>query len=208
VQKAFTANRPGSFGAGQVQLHTAGLPAEDFFEIKLGTGVNFESIDSEPLEFNTGSDVWGDIDEDLFDIPFEIVRLQDANIPLATLPRVDQVALARAFSSELAPGFAGEGPDVNVQLNGGKRFDTEVATLGATAAFSYGQKIRTHDETRRVLRLAGIDEVEARDEFLIDRTRLTTNMNGFVALTAERDEHELNFNFFWVRDTVERTEVV
>lgn len=205
VQKAFTAERPGSFGAGQVQLKTSGLPAEDFAEIKLGTGVNFESIDSEPLEFATGDDLIGEIDEGLLRIPRDIVRLQNAGTAIASLPQAQQAALAKQFPVELAPGYADEGPDFSLELNGGKRIETDLATLGATASFSYGQNMRTQDERRRQLRL-GADGEEIEDDFLIDRSRLNTEMNAFVGLTGIQDVHELNFNFFWVRDTTERTE--
>ncbi len=211
VQKAYTADRVGSFGAGQVQLTTSGIPAEDYLELTIGSGVNFESIDSEPLEFNTGNDIWGDIDGDLFDLPPELVDLQSSGTPLATLPADRQTAIARAFPTELAPGFADEGPDARAQLNGGKRFDGEWGSLGATIAYSYRQQMRTEDERRRVTELddSGGDPtaVRVRDDFEIDRPRLTTNQNAFVAVTAENDNHEMNFNFFWVRDTVERTEV-
>ncbi len=206
VQKAYTADRPGSFGAGQVQLSTSGMPAEDFAEIKVGTGVNFKTIGDDPLEFNTGDDIFGEIDEDLLDIPRDIQRLQDAGTPIATLPQSQQTALAKQFPVELAPGYAHKGPDFSLELNGGRRFETDLATFGAIASFSYDQNIRTQDENRRQLRL-GADGEEVEDDFVIDRTRLNTDMNAFLGLTGIQDTNELNFNFLFVRDTTERTEM-
>ena len=209
VQKAFTANRQGSFGAGQVQLSTSGLPAEDFLEFKLGSGVNFESIDSEPLEFNTGNDILGEVDEDLFDLNPELADVLASRTQLFTLPQEKRIAFAQSFSNELAPGFADEGPDVSMAVNGGKRFDRENVTFGASFAYSYRQNIRTQDETRKQVVIDDPTQGTLRvdEDFEIDRTRLTTSQNGFVALSAETDNHALNFNFLWVRDSVERTEV-
>lgn len=207
VQKAYTAERPGSFGSGQIQLSTTGLPVDDFLEVKVGSSVNFQSIDEDPLEFNTGNDIWGDVD-DILELPSGVEAAQNSGTPIATLPAAERIALAQSFSDELAPGFTdAAGPDLSLSLTGGKRFDTEYGTFGASLAFDYGQNIRTEEEDRRIIRGIGNNQFEARDDSVINRTKLSTSLGGLLAITGEWDRHELKSNTFWVRDTIEQTEM-
>jgi outer membrane receptor protein involved in Fe transport len=207
VQKTFSADRPGSFGSGQIQLSTTGLPIEDFLEIKAGAAVNFQSIDDKPLEFNTGEDHWGDVEE-ILQLPAAVEAAQNAGIPIATLPLADRIALAQSFSDELAPGYMNAaGPDGSGSVTGGKRWDTGFGTYGASLAFDYGQNVRTEREQRKLLRLASGNEVIVRDESVIDRTKFSTVFGGLLALTGEWEDHEVKSNTFWVRDTLEQTEL-
>src|SRR5690606_23538683 len=84
VQKAYTADMPGSFGSGMVQLNTSGLPREDFIEVKASTSFN-QYIKKDGLEFNTGNDRFGNIN-DILKMPAAIAQVQEAGTPIATLP--------------------------------------------------------------------------------------------------------------------------
>ena len=211
VQKAYTADRAGSFGSGQVQLSTSGLPTEDFLELKASVGFN-ESINEDGLEFNTGKDIWGEVDA-ILKLPQAVVEVQDAGTPIATLPLADRIALGQSFSDELAPGFLGNmGPDAVFSISTGKRFDTDAGgTYGASLNFDYGQKVRVEDEDNLLLRLGTSDDGETipviQDDYHTSRTELGTNLGGLLALTAEWDSHRLKSNSFWIRDTSEKVEM-
>lgn len=207
VQKAYTAERPGSFGSGQIQLSTTGMAAEDFLEIKVGSAVNFQSIDEDPLEFNTGDDIWGGVN-DILDIPAGVLAAQNAGTPIATLPAAERIALVQSFSDELAPGFMDtSGPDGSFSLTGGKRVDTAAGSYGMSVAFDYNQNVRTESEERRLIGPGPDNQFIAQDDSVINRTKFATGFGGLLALTGEWENHELKSNTFWVRDTVEQTEV-
>jgi len=210
VQKAYTADRPGSFGSGQVQLSTSGLPTEDFIELKVGAGLN-ESMDEDGLEFNTGNDRFGAVD-DILKLPASIEQIQGSGTPIATLPLDQRNALGQSFSDELAPGYLKHmGPDGSLSLSAGKRFDTNAGTYGASLTFDYGQNARVELEENRLLRLGtgvdGGDVPEIQDDYLTNRSQLNTNLGGLLALTADWEYHRVKSNTFWVRDTTEKVEL-
>lgn len=205
VQKAYTADRQGSFGSGQVQLSSTGLPSEDFFEISGSTAYN-SSMDEDGLEFNTGNDRWGTVPA-ILGLPDPVAAVQDAGTPIFTLSADEQIALGRSFSNELAPGYlSAMGPDGGVSIAAGKRYDTDDgATFGASFTLDYGQKARVELEDNLELNIGGDNELVIRDEYSTSRSKLNTNLGGLLALTAEWFNHRIKSNTFWVRDATEKT---
>ncbi|MEX2367059.1 MAG: TonB-dependent receptor, partial [Pseudohongiellaceae bacterium] len=206
VQKAFTADKPGSFGSGMVELNTSGMPREDFIEFKGSSSVN-QYIKEDGLEFNTGNDRFGNIN-DILKLPPAIAEVQEAGTPIATLPADERLALARSFSEELAPGYLKNmGPDLGVSISGGKRLDTDYGSYGASLTFDYGQNARYEEEHRLLLTRASDDTPQIQDDYTVQRSKLNTNLGGLLALTAEWYDHRVKSNTFWIRDVTEKVEM-
>ncbi len=209
VQKAYTADRAGSFGSGQVQLSASGLPTEDFVDLKLGTGVN-ETANDDGLGFATGNDIWGEVD-DILKLPAEVAEVQDAGTIIASLPQSQQISLAQSFSDELTPGVSRRnGLDKSFSFLAGKRFDTDTwadGTYGVSLNYDYGQNMRMEEEDNLLLRLGSLSAVEIQDDYHTSRTKLNTTLGGLLAFTGEWDKHRVKSNTFWVRDTTEKTVV-
>ncbi|NQY98369.1 MAG: TonB-dependent receptor plug domain-containing protein, partial [Henriciella sp.] len=75
VQKTYSANYPGEFGGGLIDLKTVGQPAEDFLNIKVGTGYNTFTTGDTGL-FVRGSDTdWSGYDDGLRDLPGPLADL-------------------------------------------------------------------------------------------------------------------------------------
>ena len=206
VQKAYTADRVGSFGSGQVQLSTSGMHSEDFLEVQVGTGWN-QSMDEDGVEFNTGGDRWANIDS-ILKLPEGVREVQESGTPIATLPAAQRLELARSFPDELAPGYLKNmGPDGSFTINAGKRIDTDSASFGVSVNLDYGQKARVEQESNITLMPGQIDPIAARDTYETSRSTLNTNLGGMLALAGEWDNHRLKSNTFWVRDATEKTQI-
>ena len=75
VQKTFSANYPGEFGGGLIDLKTVRQPAEDFLNLKVGTGYNTVTTNQDGL-FVRGSDTdWSGYDDGLRDLPGPLASL-------------------------------------------------------------------------------------------------------------------------------------
>ena len=207
VQKAYTVDRAGSFGSGQVQLSTSGLPKGDYVELKTGAGVN-ETTSDDALSFSTGQDIWGNVDS-ILKLPANVAEVQDAGTIIASLPQAQQVTLAQSFSESLTPIQSKRtGPDSSFSLAAAKRFDTNTwaeGTYGASLSFDYGQNLRMEEEDNLLLRLGSRSALEVQDDYHTSRTKLNTTMGGLLAFTGEWDAHRIKSNTFWVRDTTEKT---
>ena len=209
VQKAYTADRAGSFGSGQVQLSTSGLPTGDYVDLKVGTGLN-ANRDGEDLGFASGSDRWGGVNS-ILKLPAEVAEVQDAGTIIASLPQSQQISLAQGFSETLTPiPTKRNDPDKSFSLSAAKRYDENTwanGTYGASINFDYGQNLRMEEEDNLLLRLGSQEALEIQDDYHTSRTRLNTTLGGLFALTGDWDMHRVKSNTFWVRDTTEKTVV-
>ncbi|MBI1251664.1 MAG: outer membrane beta-barrel protein [Alphaproteobacteria bacterium] len=69
VQKTFSANYPGEFGGGIIDLRTLRLPSQSFFTVQLGTSGNTETTDQRgPVYYGEGSD-WTGYSDGARDLP-------------------------------------------------------------------------------------------------------------------------------------------
>lgn len=206
VQKSFTANEPGSFGAGQVNLTTTGLPESGFLSLSAGTGFNTESTFEDGLTFDGGNDFLGFVDDKL-DLPEGIDAAQSRPGGIAFLPEAEQIALAQAFSDELAPEKKTLPPDQSAGIAAGKSFDTRYGEFGIRSSFSWSREWRQKQFSSKRLGLAGENEPFVLDDFEEDRTDLNIQTGGMLVAGGRWDNHALTSNTFYIRDTTKRVEV-
>ena len=133
VQKTFSANYPGEFGGGLIDLQTAKQPAENYLKIAVGTSYNSETTGEEGI-FVRGSDTdWLGFDDGLRDVPGPLADVLNSDQSLNELPN-DQVEIVGESlvnsplrvmqEEELDPGFS-EG-----SIAGGYVFDGGNYDLG------------------------------------------------------------------------------
>jgi outer membrane receptor protein involved in Fe transport len=157
VQKTFSPNYPGEFGGGIIDLRTLRMPAENFFTIKLGTGLNTESTDQRGLVYFGEESDWSTISYGRRDIPDAMqaainrnVRIQraiggDPGFTPAELEAIGQSLVNSPFTvlqtSVLDPDFEGE-------VTAGATYDIGGLNLGLVGAAGYDSTWRTREADR------------------------------------------------------------
>jgi len=220
VQKAYSPEVPASFGGGNINIITRGIPDGPVVNVELGSGMNSESND-EGLTYPGGSDdglgtddgtrafpaelnaalqtYQGDID------PFNILRTlnQDGNLhflPEATAINRD---LALSLNRDLGFEYKSLGPDGSLEVSLGNRwlFDDEGRwEFGALGVLSYDNVWRNRERIRRNV-ANPTDFVETKN-----RTINSVSATGVVNLGINfTSDHSITTNSFFLRNTDDET---
>ncbi|MBE9583159.1 TonB-dependent receptor [Mucilaginibacter sp. JRF] len=148
VTKTATADLPGEFAGGVVQVNTKDFPDQDFISVAMGSGV-YAGQTGKPFfkDHNGGSD-WLGHDDGGRALPRELNR---SYAEFNKLYPEERFRISNALSKGWAPVGAGNArPIQQLQLGYGKTFNFTDSKLGIVALANY-----RHDET--------IDQVERYD---------------------------------------------
>jgi len=208
VQKGFTANMPATFGGGNIDLRTKGIPEEFVFSIEASGGMN--SISSDYLDYKGGSDdSWGTDDGTRAlssDISYGLTNyfsslnaaepsLSPNSIQASAARRGEEISdeQAAALNATMAAGIYS---DLDINENSSSLQDSGFSVsvgnvfdfgdnfqFGVMATGDYDTSIRNQERTIRTFR-------DPEDEFTTG-TRTTEN----VSITAS-----LNFGLRWGED--------
>ncbi|MEZ5967779.1 MAG: TonB-dependent receptor [Hyphomonas sp.] len=141
VQKTFSADYPGEFGGGVIDLKTLRTPAETFLNVKAGLGYNTETNDSKGI-FVRGSDSdWTGYDDGLRDIPepLQAVLSSGNTLNSYTPAEIETVGESLVNSPLSVIQSADLGPSSEFSLDGGRRFVFDNFDLGLVGVAGYNQ---------------------------------------------------------------------
>ncbi|MFA9460019.1 TonB-dependent receptor [Thiohalorhabdus methylotrophus] len=192
VQKSYTSDQPGTFGAGLIDLRTRGLPESGFGEIEIGAGLNTQSFGEKGLTYEGGGSDWRGVDDGSRSGPSG-----DTTSPVPGDFGNDEHVVQRESL----------GPDRSLAVAGGGRIDTPVGKYGAVASFSYDQKWRHRKEYRTIYSLGG-GELQKNEEYTLERTDREVGVGGMLTLGGEWGEDQsITSNTFLMRKTRDRTQI-
>lgn len=211
VQKSYSANYPGEFGGGVINLTTKAIPTETFLSI--GGSIAGDSVTTGNLGYTYyGSDYdWMGFDDGTRDIPgplktaiknsgtVPIVQganysAQDLQNFAASLNNADTALLQR--NRNIPANFSAD-------VTGGTSLDTDSGRVGVLAAFGYSNSWRTRD----VLQQSSLDPDLAGIPQTQFQTVITDNhvtVNGLLGLGAEVNDHKFRWTNLFIRDTVKQ----
>ena len=208
VQKTYSANFPGEFGGGVINLTTRAIPEENFLKVSVSTGGDSLTAFEAGLDYY-GSDIdWLGYDNGNRSIPSNLEaffasgeRLQSASIDvqegiaaqifplnLATVQKIDQ--LPANFSGSITGGASFEVGDGNY--------------LGILA--TAGLKNSWRNRSVRTQR-ANTDLSELTDDatdFITDNRML---VNGMLGVGLDIGEHTIRWTNLYIHDTLKQSKL-
>lgn len=200
VQKTFSADYPGEFGGGIIDLQTLKQPKAPFLSMKVGTGYAVESTNRRGYTYY-GSDIdWLGMDDGVRDVPSALKiamngnkRIDDTNFSSAQLEAIGE-SLANSEvnvvqSQKLYPDFKGEVAAGSTEQFG--NFD-----LGLVGVVGFDNSWRT----KRASRTEVVGNAVESDF----RTETTTNdivFNAFGSATLSAGDQEVTLSGLFVRST-------
>jgi len=208
VQKSYSADRPGSFGAGLVNLSLRGVPEESFAKISLGTGYNSQSTGKEGLTYDGGATDWLGVDDGTRELPSGVVdATRGGTVNLNSLPEEERNAVGKLFPNNYQVKRKTLGPDKSASIAAGTNVKTRFGEFGLMGNLSWGQKYRNIEETERDFALAAANEVRIQSEYEVERTTMKSGVGALVVAGAKWEHHAITSNTFFVRDTSMVTEI-
>ncbi|OAO04396.1 TonB-dependent receptor domain-containing protein [Parasphingorhabdus sp.] len=218
VQKSYSANYPGEFGGGVINLTTKSNVDESFLEISTSISANTETTNKTGYTYDGSSYDWFGFDSGLRDIPTELQSAIDKNVLIAPdgvnfssedLQQLGQ-SLVNAQTSliqrnfDIPANFSGE-------ITGGHAFEIGETLFGIFATAGLSNSWRTRGGLQQ--QTQGIVQIDGQDGLLPDRNfqYLTTQnrivANGMIGINAEVGEHKFRFVNLYIRDTVKESSI-
>ncbi|GMN02952.1 TonB-dependent receptor domain-containing protein [Erythrobacter sp. MTPC3] len=203
VQKTYSANFPGEFGGGVINLTTKAVPVEDFLSISVSASGDTETTFSNGLTY-FGSDLdFAGFDDGARDIPPNLQAFLDSGERIGSVP----LNISEGIASELFPvnfvtlqKVGSQRPNFSGSLTGGASFELGDDTyLGVIATASLKNSLRN----RTVISQGGSSDLsELFQDFRTNITDENALFNALVSFGLDTGPHTIRWTNLYIRDTL------
>lgn len=206
VQKSYSANFPGEFGGGVINLTTKAAPREGFISIGGSIGGDTYTTGNLGYTYYGSPTDWTGFDNGQRDNPPALKAFLNSGKTLPELSQDDREALA----SQLVVGridVVQRNNNIPVNWNGnvtaGKTFDLGGASLGLIATAGYSNKWRTRDTTNQTASNADLSSLATDYQRIITDNRVV--VDGLFGAGLEFGENKIRWTNLFIRDTLKDT---
>ena len=204
VQKSYSANLPGEFGGGVLDLQTIGAPTERFLDLGFSVGGHSETTNEDGLVYYGSDSDWTGFDDGTREVPgplqlafgsgrqitrgnFTPDELQGIGHSLVNAP-------LRLLQRQTIPA------DFGVQLAGGFSSDSGLGRLGVLAAAGYDNSWRTRVGVREQGQFQG-DVLVPVTSYATESNQNDVQLNLLTSMSLTRQDHEVKWTNLYVRNT-------
>ena len=205
VQKTYSANFPGEFGGGVINLTTRAIPEESFFEISAGISGDEQTTFSGGID-HYGSDFdWFGFDDGTRDAPPALQDFFDSGLRMSDL-EVDQQAIAKQLGNpNLVLTQRVDALPVNwsAGLTAGTSFPVFAdGEFGVIATAGISNKWRNRSVISQTARNADLDLNTDFRDFVTDNRML---VNGLLGFGLEVGDHTFRWTNLYIRDSLKQS---
>ncbi len=204
VQKTYSANFPGEFGGGVIDLRTINAPKEPFFsfssslgastETSLKNGLTYFGSRTDDTGFDNGTRDVPDLIDAAFGAGVQINRANFTTDELSAMGRALVNAPLRLLQeSEIPVNFG-------LDVAGGFSRDTGIGELGVFAVAGYSNSWQTREGFQEEGRFSGAVLVADTSKAFVS-TQNDIQWNLLAGLSLSNPDHELKWTNFYVRTT-------
>ncbi len=208
VQKTYSAQYPGDFSGGVVDIRTKSTPDEDFFNFKLGTGGNSETTGGDGLTYaGGGADNWG-WDDGTREQPKNIVNISSEEFEATD--EIQKRGLGDSFYNNWDVYVKDMKPDFSGEFELGKRidFDGDMA-LGVIGAMKYSNSYDNRIEEVARYEFSGTGDNSGTQTVDYDQftTKQSIDFSGFLTVGFEFDlDNSVSLTYVQLRQTEDELE--
>ncbi len=205
VQKTYSANFPGEFGGGVINLTTRAVPEDGFVKVSAGISGDTQTTMSTGLDYYGSDFDWFGYDDGTRDVPPALRAFLDSGQRLSDLG-VDQQAIVRELGNPnlvLAQDIQRLPFNFSGGLTAGEAWDFgSTGRFGVIATASLSNKWRNRSIVNQTAVNADLDLDSDFRDFVTDNRIL---VNGLLGFGMELDEHRFRFTNLYIRDTLKQT---
>lgn len=205
VQKSYSANFPGEFGGGLINLTTIAVPDEPFLNV--GAGISADSETTGKLGYTYyGSDSdWTGFNRGARNLPGALkdyfssgLRIGDDGVDAAAitgaLVRPDLTLIQK--NKDIPANFSGS-------ITGGTAFDAGDARVGVVGTLSYSNEWDTRDTIQQSALTADLTVLDGDYRSVNTDNKIT--LNGMLGIGVEFGEHKVRWSNLYIHDTLKQT---
>ncbi len=207
VQKSYSANYPGEFGGGVINLTTKATPNEPFLSIGFGVSGDTETTFNLGYTYYGSRTDWTGYDNGNRDLPPLLQDYFDSGRLIGTDP-VDSTAIARqlvTFRNAVVQRDRKVQPNLSASLSAGKTFAVGDADLGVIAAAGYSNKWLTKDIVQQ--NSSSFDLTSLERDFRTVNTDQRILVNGLLGFGLEAGDSKLRWTNVYIHDTVKKAQL-
>ncbi len=204
VQKSYSANFPGEFGGGVINLTTKAVPRDPFLTIGASVGGNSETTGQLGYTYyGTGSD-WTGFGDGGRKLPSAYRAFLASGLRIND-PSVNQQAIAGQFvTARNALVQRNDDMPVNwgANITGGKSWTIGGTEIGLIATAGYTSRWRSRDVTQQTANALDLSSLNTDIQRVITDNRVV--VNGLIGLSAEFGENKIRWTNLYIRDTIKQ----
>lgn len=204
VQKSYSANFPGEFGGGVINLTTKAIPSESF--ISFGLSGTWDTVSTNELGytyFGSATDFTG-FDDGSRDLPPALTSFF-ASRQRISLGNVNDQAIASQLVSAndvVLQRVPHQPPSFSGSLSAGTSIDIGDSTLGIIAGLGYSNKLTTRDTIQQTASNLALTATELDFRRVITDNRIV--VNGLLGFGFESGENTFRWTNVFIRDTLKQ----
>lgn len=206
VQKSYSANFPGEFGGGVINLTTRAVPDESFLDISLSISGDTETTFSNGLDYYGSDYDWSGFDDGTRDVPPALQDFFNSGRRIGDLTTAEQGAIVKQLGNpnlvvlqevgDVRPNFSGG-------ITAGTAFDVgSDGRLGLVATASLSNKLRTKVITSQNPFTTDLQLDRDSRNFVTDNRILA---NAMLGVGLEIGEHQFRWTNLFIRDTLKQS---
>ena len=208
VQKTYSANFPGEFGGGVINLTTKAIPRETFLTMSVDASGNSETTNQLGYTYYGSSMDWSGFDNGNRDLRPALAaylasgkRISTGDVD--TKPIASQLITGRNAVVQRDTKLPANG---SANISGGTNFDIgDDATMGILFNAGYSNKWRTRDTLQQTASTLDLSQKELDFQRVITDNRIV--VNGLLGFGIEAGEQKVRWTNIFIRDTLKQAQL-
>jgi outer membrane receptor protein involved in Fe transport len=218
VQKSYSANFPGEFGGGVINLTTRAVPKDAFFSVGASVGANTATTGQLGYVYSGGRYDWTGFDDGTRRTPTGILAGQNAGTALNVGANYNlrQLQDITASLNNAATNLVFRSDNIPVNwganISGGRAWDVGGARLGMVFAAGFSNDWQTKAGLQQAA--GGIETLPDGQQGLTPiqdfdfvATEFRSVLNGLLSFGAEFGDHKIRFVNLYVNDTIKEARI-
>ncbi len=205
VQKTYSANFPGEFGGGVINLTTKAIPRETFMTISGDITGNSETTNELGYTYYGSSQDWSGFDNGNRDLQ-PALRAYLSSGQRISAGNVDTQAIAGQLvtgRNAVIQRDKNLPPNGSANITGGTNFEIgDDATMGIIFNGGYSNKWRTRDTIQQTASTLDLSQKELDFRRVITDNRIV--VNGLVGFGIEAGDQKVRWTNLFIRDTLKQ----
>ena len=208
VQKTYSANFPGEFGGGVINLTTKAIPRETFLTVGGDLSINGETTNQLGYTYYGSSQDWSGFDNGNRNLQPALAsylasgnRISSGTVD--TKPIASQLVTGRNAVVQRDKNLPANGSGT---ITGGTNFEIgDDATMGIIFNAGYSNKWRTRDTTQQTASTLDLSQKELDFQKVITDNRIV--VNGLVGFGIEAGDQKVRWTNLFIRDTLKQARI-
>lgn len=217
VQKSFSANFPGEFGGGVINLTTRAVPDEPFFNVSASISGDTVTTGQLGYTYRGSSSDWTSFDGGTRSQPAELRAALNSGKPLSLANfSLDQLKTITASLNNAETNLIQRNDTIPVNMSlgftAGTAVDIGEDRLGVIAAFNWANNWQTKAGEQQTAFGLSIDAdgnefLDPQEDYRFFSTENRILLNGMLGLGYEFGEHQLRFTNVYIRDVLKEARI-